>query len=254
MSIGKIEMRKTQRAFLPSSPLKPRARKSGSSARSSRPRRGGAFTLIELLIVVAIIGILAGIAVPNFLQAMVRSKIAAAQAQINACATALESYHVDRGGFPPTRYYCLAFGAEQAKKYFELPWELTTPVAYLADRPLDPFNTFPGASSDAPGQTIKYRHPGFGYFNGMPTEEGMWVPKSFPLDDGDYVFYNNASTEHPARDCPVQYGLWSAGPIPKVDIGMHTYEPVPSHTWYNPSNGTVSSGIIVHLSTGHHSP
>ena len=213
-----------------------------------------AFTLIELLIVVAVISILAAIAVPNFLHALVRSKISAAQTQIHSCVMALEMYHMDRNDFPPTRYYCLAFGEEQAKKYFELPWELTTPVAYLHERPLDPFNTFPGAAADAPGQTIKYRHPGFGYFNDMPTEEGMWVSPAFPRDDGDYVFYNNASESYPAKDCPVQYGLWSAGPIPKADIGLHTLEPVPSHTWYSPSNGTVSSGIIVRLSSGQQAP
>lgn len=213
-----------------------------------------AFTLIELLIVAAIIGILASIAVSNVLLAMVRSKIAAAETSISACSTALETYRLDNNGLPPTRYYCLASGEDKARKYFELPWELTTPTAYMTTRPLDPFNTFPGASDEAPGQTIKYRHPGYGYFNGMPTEEGMWVPKSFPIDNGDYIFYNNASEEHPASKCPVDYGLWSAGPIPKKEIGMQTYEPVPSHTWYDPTNGTVSMGIVVRLNTGHHAP
>ncbi|MEW6238241.1 MAG: type II secretion system protein [Candidatus Omnitrophota bacterium] len=222
--------------------------------RNNWRRRTRSFTLIELLLVVAVFGILAAIAVPNMIQAMTRSKIAAAKADIKACVTAVESYRLDNAGLPPSRFHCLAWGEEQAKKYFELPMELTTPTAYLSTRPLDPFYTFQGASQDAAGQTIKYRHPGFGYFNNMPTEEGIWIPKSFPADDGDYIFYNNASEDHPAAKSPVEYGFWSVGPIAKADITLHTYEPVPSSTWYDPSNGTISSGIIVQLSTGHSAP
>ena len=52
------------------------------------------FTLIELLIVVAIIAILAAIAVPNFLEAQVRSKVSRARADMRSLATGLESYFV----------------------------------------------------------------------------------------------------------------------------------------------------------------
>src|SRR5215218_4224074 len=54
-----------------------------------------AFTLIELLIVVAIIAILAAIAVPNFLEAQTRAKVARVKNDQRVIATALESYAVD---------------------------------------------------------------------------------------------------------------------------------------------------------------
>ncbi len=58
-------------------------------------------TLIELLIVVAIIAILAAIAVPNFLEAQVRSKCARATADLATTAAALEHYFADFSAYPP---------------------------------------------------------------------------------------------------------------------------------------------------------
>lgn len=58
------------------------------------------FTLIELLIVVAIIAILAAIAVPNFLEAQVRSKVSRVKADQRSLATGLEAYYVDNNDFP----------------------------------------------------------------------------------------------------------------------------------------------------------
>jgi len=58
-----------------------------------KKRKG--FTLIELLIVIAIIGILAGIAVPNFLGARTRAKVAKSFADMDAIGKAEEMYFVD---------------------------------------------------------------------------------------------------------------------------------------------------------------
>jgi len=53
------------------------------------------FTLIELMIVIAIIGILAAIAIPQFSAYRTRSYNAAAQADLRNAATAQEAYFVD---------------------------------------------------------------------------------------------------------------------------------------------------------------
>ena len=58
------------------------------------------FTLIELLIVVAIIAILAAIAVPNFLEAQTRAKVARVKNDLRSVATAIEAYRVDTNKYP----------------------------------------------------------------------------------------------------------------------------------------------------------
>ncbi len=53
------------------------------------------FTLIELMIVVAIIGILAAIAIPNFLSYQCKSKQSEAKTNLGAIANSEESYNAD---------------------------------------------------------------------------------------------------------------------------------------------------------------
>ena len=55
------------------------------------------FTLIELMIVVAIIGILAAIAIPNFLQYQMKSRQSEAKTNLQAIRTSEISFQAERG-------------------------------------------------------------------------------------------------------------------------------------------------------------
>jgi type II secretion system protein G len=59
------------------------------------------FTLIELMIVIAIIAILAAILVPNFLKARAQGQLTACQSNLKNMGTALEMYSTDNAGRYP---------------------------------------------------------------------------------------------------------------------------------------------------------
>lgn len=94
-----------------------------------------AFTLIELLIVVAIIGILAAIAVPNFLNAQVRAKVSRAMADQRTLEMAILQYMNDNNDNPPHSH-------APNQNYW-----LTTPVPYLSGFLYDPFQDFAAAKT-----------------------------------------------------------------------------------------------------------
>jgi prepilin-type N-terminal cleavage/methylation domain-containing protein len=65
-----------------------------------RTRQGG-FTLIELMITIAILGILASIAIPAFMQYMRKSKTTEADLALDHMAKKARIYHLAKGVFPP---------------------------------------------------------------------------------------------------------------------------------------------------------
>jgi general secretion pathway protein G len=66
------------------------------------PGRQAGFTLLELLVVVAIIGLLVGYVAPRYFGQVGKSEVAAAKAQIDALEKALEQYRLDIGRYPNT--------------------------------------------------------------------------------------------------------------------------------------------------------
>jgi len=62
------------------------------------------FTLIELLVVMIIIGILAAIAIPIFLNQRKKAEDSAAKADVSTLGKEMATYYVDATGTPPTGF------------------------------------------------------------------------------------------------------------------------------------------------------
>jgi general secretion pathway protein G len=69
---------------------------------AARSRRSFGFTLLELLVVMVIIGLLAGIVAPRYFAQVGKSRVKAAHAQIDSLDKALEQFRLDVGRLPTT--------------------------------------------------------------------------------------------------------------------------------------------------------
>ena len=108
-------------------------------------RRRKGFTLIELLIVVAIIGVLAGIAIPNFLSARTKAKVSRSFADMRNVANGLEMAYLDTATYPAN------------------PGAVENAISsYVSSIPSDPFNTG-GDRAEAAGACAAIAANSYGY-------------------------------------------------------------------------------------------
>ena len=182
-----------------------------------------AFTLIELLIVVAIIAILAAIAVPNFLEAQTRAKVSRVKADFRTVGTALEAYRVDTNTYPDPRRLGGTTNFDTG-----LIW-LTTPVAYITSIPEDPFMN--QLLSGARGRAIEYGAGVAGVAAGDQTNaaNNVWLLESEGPDGMDNV--NTPRFPWPGSASP---------PPASVDLVVPTFIDLV----YDATNGTRSQGSI----------
>lgn len=131
-----------------------------------------AFTLIELLIVVAIIGILAAIAVPNFLNAQIRAKVARCMSDMKTLETGLEMYRLDNNDYPVWRWARAPGNGDWFHPNEIRFYRMTTPVAYLTNIPQDPFATYSNPADFAQwGWAYDYVNA---YFEGNSWSTNGW--------------------------------------------------------------------------------
>jgi prepilin-type N-terminal cleavage/methylation domain-containing protein len=196
-----------------------------------------AFTLIELLIVVAIIAILAAIAVPNFLEAQTRAKVSRVKSDLRTQSVALEAYFVDNNRYTRdsdsdlditdsngNAYHTLANGAVQ----------LTTPIAYMTSMLADPFAAATGSQVTG-GTAIGYRI-GSGTWNydpaALPSADSQGSETYFGQYVGTFV------TLSPGPGKRRQRMGYKCFPFRGVGSESNPYID------YDPTNGTISSGDI----------
>lgn len=209
-----------------------------------------AFTLIELLIVVAIIGILAAIAVPNFLNAQMRAKIARTQADIRATATAIQMFKFDKGVLLLDFWDDdTAWGRERWEKVFNKVGQappsttlenvyvpLTTPVSYLTSIPIDPFesrhNLSIGFGADERGQT-------YIYFDNDAQDPGQDHNIGLYLEGNKFA--QSMGITHLRTG---EFALFSIGPDGVIGVPANTGADSRGLP-YDASNGLVSGGDIV---------
>jgi len=207
-----------------------------------------AFTLIELLIVIAIIAILALIAIPNFLEAQVRAKVARVQTSMRTIATALEAYYVDFNNYPIRGYGAGELPPDMfGDRVFRFKC-MSSPIAYITDcyaSALDPFQI------DRMGGNRKDHT--FGYLNRQGyvryTLETDPTPPDWAVMDLPFWFLASRGPDRrqgptlidPANNKWAEYGEiegFFKKIHPPSDIRLIA-------SLYDPTNGTVSNGDIV---------
>jgi prepilin-type N-terminal cleavage/methylation domain-containing protein len=241
------------------------------------PRYSQAFTLIELLIVVAIIAVLASIAVPNFLEAQVRAKVARARSDMRTMAVGIEAFRVDLNNYPegtdnPALY------PEQMESFFEplglakgyyafrsrgdgkvagrdFP-TLTTPVAYVSTLPTDPFAGHAAGFLSYCYRNAKDTRTGWILTSVGPDTDllesqgraGVGSSSSNPLS-------TNRDSNTPARlgdvnERDVIHYIEGSKPAVNVEVDSRfgSLAIALEDLSYDPTNGTVSDGDLIMLS------
>lgn len=188
-----------------------------------------AFTYIELMVVFTVIAILAAIAVPNFLTAQVRVRVARARADMATLCAALANYRLDHHAYPPNFRW-----VDQT-----LGFAATDEATAAAPAPAAPSVRPPEALDQSVSPLVALTTP-------TPYVTAL-APDPFNLRrDGNYVYLNwsrfpEGGARVEAAGAVLPAVLASEGPDNCLDL---LYPQPVGILLYDPTNGTVSGGDL----------
>lgn len=138
-----------------------------------RPNPNSGFSLAELMVVIVIIGLLAGLVVPNVMQRFTFAQVKKAEADITAIASALEEYAImNQGRYPDSLEQLIEPDTETGEKFLDRetlpkdPWgneyiyyapDSASPDALVKSLGADGAEGGDGKDSDLDNKTIKNR-------------------------------------------------------------------------------------------------
>ena len=179
------------------------------------------FTLIEVLIIVAVIGILSAIAIPNYINSQIRSKVARAKAEERIIGIAFESYAVDWDAYPHDTL--------PGWPYY-ISNRISTPIPYLTEGVL--YDPFPVNSAFPIAKRYRYKNMETDPIGDVYT--CLWTPLPGTLLDQQYLG---------------KWVIYSSGPWRKLAIPDGFADGHTEGDWlwlpYDPTNGILSFGNVI---------
>jgi len=197
------------------------------------PESRDGFTLVELLVVVAIISLLASIGVTNYQAAVIKAKVVATQSNMRVIEEAIIQYRNDFGNYPafararPGHVNENVIGGMVRRLSV-----LTTPIKYITSIPLDPFPV----TKTSDGSSLSF----FDTYDYADSDSMLVFPQTREVIGGN-TSGSKWRLASPGPDCIQAFGgIVATGGMKSVSN--------PLGVDYDPTNGIISFGDIVRVS------
>lgn len=174
--------------------------------------RAGGFTLMEIVVVLAVVAVLAAVMTPSVIKHLNDSKVARATKEVETIATALTSFYKDTGRWPTDMDTNKSVGDQEARLLRtaegDLPAERNGNIGWLSLNPQETFENQIILNRPAGSNANRYD------INGSNAWDGPYL-NEIKSDPWGRTYLCNVANVHPGQNGPVW--IISAGPDGVLD-------------------------------------